>query len=73
MVLLVLLLARRHLGELLSRPTWAGLVVAAIGVALALLLPRTLQEQVMASHEPGGRLQQVLSLAAAVAVATMLL
>jgi CAAX prenyl protease-like protein len=42
-----------------------------VSIAFALLLPRQLQEQVMARHEPGGALQQALATLAAVAVAPL--
>jgi exosortase E/protease (VPEID-CTERM system) len=64
-VLAVLIAARRHLRELVEAPSGRGMGVTLLGVALALCLPRSVQEALMAQHDPQGTAHGLLAAAAA--------
>ena len=69
---IALAVGRRHLGELLGRPTWAGLVTAAVCVVLALALPRPLQADLLVQHAPQNPVHGILALLAALVFAPVL-
>jgi len=70
-VLLVVLAARRHLGEILQPPTWAGALAAILAVGFALLLPTGAQEDVMVRHDPADAPHGLLAALATLAVAPL--
>jgi exosortase E/protease (VPEID-CTERM system) len=67
-----LVAARHHLRELLQVPTLEGLGISALCVGLALVLPREVQEGLMAQRPDGDGSQVVLALAAALFFAPVL-